>query len=134
MNSFELIKHPTHTVLSWLSRSGAGAVGCFVLGGVVTALSLMPASDLPEASLLIWDKAQHALAWLGVGVLGVCGYPNRHLFVLMIAWVWSITIEVLQHASGERMGDWQDALANGIGLALALAVTHHWRQHRRAVA
>lgn len=134
MNPLELTKHPVDNLFAWLSRTGVGTGGALALGVVITCLSLMPARDLPDASLLVWDKAQHALAWFGVGVLGVCGYPNRHLVVLLIAWIWSVAIEVLQHASGERMGDWQDALANGIGLALALAVTHRWRKLRGTTA
>ena len=60
----------------------------------LNALALSPAPYLPPGLFDWWDKAQHAI---GFGTLAVL-------------------IEVLQHLGGYRFGDWQDAVADGVGV------------------
>ncbi len=56
-------------------------------------------------------------------MLAVVAYPEvskRRMAFLLI--VQSGLIEVLQYFSGYRYGDWQDALADGVGVLLGLSL------------
>jgi VanZ family protein len=90
---------------------------CFV---VINALALMPGSYLPPV-FNWWDKAQHAIAFGTLTVLAVLAYPGVSKFrigFLMLAL--GVLIEVLQYFSGYRYGDWQDAVADGVGVLVGL--------------
>ena len=93
---------------------------CFV---VINALALSPAPYLPPELFNWWDKAQHAIAFGTLTVLAVLAYPGVSKFrigFLMLAL--GVLIEVLQYFSGYRYGDWQDALADGVGVLLGLGL------------
>jgi hypothetical protein len=76
----------------------------------LNALALSPAPYLPPALFDWWDKAQHAIGFGTLAVLAVSAYPN----------VSKLRIGVLQHLGGYRFGDWQDAVADGVGVVLGL--------------
>jgi VanZ family protein len=91
---------------------------CFV---GLNALALSPAPYLPPALFDWWDKAQHAIGFGTLAVLAVLAYPNvskLRMGLLLVAL--GVLIEVLQYFSGYRFGDWQDALADGVGVVLGL--------------
>jgi VanZ family protein len=92
---------------------------CFV---VINALALSPAPYLPPLEIFSWwDKAQHAIAFGTLTVLAVLAYPGVSKFrigFLMLAL--GVLIEVLQYFSGYRNGDWQDAVADGVGVLVGL--------------
>jgi VanZ family protein len=70
-----------------------------------------------------WDKAQHAIAFGALAVLAVLAYPGVskvRIGLLLIAH--GVLIEVLQYFTGYRFGDWQDALADGVGVLVGLAL------------
>ena len=94
---------------------------CFV---ALNALALSPAPYIPPLEIFNWwDKAQHAIAFAALAVLAVLAYPEsskRRIAFLLIGQ--GVLIEVLQYFSGYRYGDWQDALADGVGVLLGLGL------------
>jgi VanZ family protein len=88
---------------------------CFV---AVNTLALSPAPYLPPLEIFDWwDKAQHAIAFGTLAVLAVLAYPGVskvRIGLLLIAH--GVLIEVLQYFTGYRFGDWQDAVADGVGV------------------
>ena len=93
---------------------------CFV---AVNTLALSPAPYLPPLVFDWWDKAQHAIAFGTLAVLAVLAYSGVskvRIGLLLIAH--GVLIEVLQYFTGYRFGDWQDALADGVGVLVGLAL------------
>jgi VanZ family protein len=94
---------------------------CFV---AVNTLALSPAPYLPPLEIFDWwDKAQHAIAFGALAVLAVLAYPGVskvRIGLLLIAH--GVLIEVLQYFTGYRFGDWHDALADGVGVLVGLAL------------
>ena len=93
---------------------------CFV---GLTGLALSPAPYLPPLDIFNWwDKAQHAIAYGTLTVSALLAYPHKPKWKLAaLLCIHGCLIEVLQYFSGYRYGDWQDALADGLGVALGLA-------------
>ena len=94
---------------------------CFV---ALNALALSPAPYLPPLEIFDWwDKAQHAIGFGTLAVLAVLAYPGvSKLRIGLMLVALGVLIEVLQHFSGYRFGDWQDAVADGVGVVLGLAL------------
>ena len=91
---------------------------CFV---GLNALALSPAPYLLPALFDWWDKAQHAIGFGTLAVLAVLAYPQvSKLRIGGWLMVQGVVIEVLQYFSGYRYGDWQDAVADGVGVLLGL--------------
>lgn len=86
-------------------------------------LSLMPAERIPP-TLNFWDKAQHALGFAALACLGLPGYAHQARRVVLGLTLFGMAIEVLQHLSGWRHGDWLDWVADCAGLLLGYTV---WR-------
>ena len=90
---------------------------------VINVLALSPAPFLPPEIFDWWDKAQHAIAFCALAVLAVFAYPDvSKLRIALLLISQGVVIEVLQYFSGYRYGDWQDALADGVGVLLGLGV------------
>jgi VanZ family protein len=85
----------------------------------ITVFSLLPGAYLPPVAFSVWDKAQHALGFLVLGTLGLGSYPNSSVRVVFGLLTYGAVIELAQAATGWRYGDWQDWLANAVGVALA---------------
>jgi hypothetical protein len=100
----------------------------YLLLSGVTVLSLLPGPYLPPLAFDVWDKAQHALAFAGLAGLGLWAYPGRALVVLLGLLAHGAAIEGAQWASGWRYGDWQDWLADALGVAVAWGVWRLWRR------
>ena len=67
-----------------------------------------------------WDKAQHALGFAILYVLGSIAYPGWRLSGLLAGLLtFGIGIELAQYAVGWRFADIYDVLADATGLALA---------------
>jgi VanZ family protein len=92
---------------------------CFI---GLNALALSPAPYLPPLDVLNWwDKAQHAIGFGTLAVLAVLAYPDvSKLRIGLLLVALGVLIEVLQHLGGYRFGDWQDAVADGVGVVLGL--------------
>ena len=89
----------------------------------LTGLALSPAPYLPPLDIFNWwDKAQHAIGYGSLTVSALLAYPHKSKWkVAALLCMHGCLIEVLQYFSGYRYGDWQDALADGLGVALGLA-------------
>jgi VanZ family protein len=92
-------------------------VACLAIG----VLSLLPVAYLPPAAFDWWDKAQHALAFLVLSGLGLAGYPRQVARVLLGLLIFGALIELAQALTGWRYGEWQDWLADGVGVLVAEA-------------
>ncbi len=92
---------------------------CFV---VLNALALSPAPYLPPLEIFSWwDKAQHAIAFGTLTLLAALAYPAVSKFRIgFLLLALGVLIEVLQYFSGYRYGDWQDAVADGVGVLVGL--------------
>ena len=88
----------------------------------LNALALSPAPYLPPLDIFNWwDKAQHAIGFGTLTVLAVLAYPQVSKYrVTVLLLLQGVTIEVLQYWGGFRFGDWQDAVADAVGVALGL--------------
>ena len=91
---------------------------------VINVLALSPAPYLPPLEIFNWwDKAQHAIGFGTLTVLAVLAYPDvSKLRIGLMLVALGVLIEVLQYFTGYRFGDWQDAVADGVGVLLGLAM------------
>jgi VanZ family protein len=80
-------------------------------------LSLIPAEQVPSA-FHFWDKAQHAFGFAGLAFLGLMAYPGRIVRLALGLMLLGAGIEVAQWSTGWRQGDWQDWVADCVGLLM----------------
>jgi VanZ family protein len=102
--------------------------------GAVTIASLTPTPYLPPQVFDIWDKAQHAGAFLLLGGMGLLAYPLAYPAsasrVLLGLLAFGGGIELAQAATGWRIGDWLDWLADAIGIAAVYLAWVFWKPAR----
>ena len=107
-----------HAVRNWLPQPGA-AVWRWLLALAMLALlvlSLAPASaSLPTTG---WDKANHALGFAVLGLLGQWAWPGRTAIVLTALLAYGGLIELLQSFTPDRVAEAADLLADWVGLLL----------------
>lgn len=89
-------------------------IGCMVIG----VLALLPATlPLPSTG---WDKANHALAFMVLALLGARCWPESRALVLLGLLAYGGAIELGQTLfTATRMGEWSDLLADALGLGIA---------------
>ena len=106
----------SHTAHSWLPQPGA-AVWRWLLALAMLALlvlSLAPSSlALPTTG---WDKANHALGFAVLGLLGQWAWPGRTAVVLTALLAYGGLIELLQSFTPDRSAEAIDLLADWVGL------------------
>ncbi len=92
----------------------------------ITVPSLIPSTVVP-GPLQFWDKAQHALAFALLTVLGCLSY-QRHLKVVVSSLlVYGGLIELAQATlTTTRFGDVIDWVADAIGIAAGTALHAVW--------
>ena len=87
----------------------------------VLVLSLLPQNvPMPTTG---WDKSNHLLAFATLGGLGCWSWPGRLRFVLPALLAYGGLIEVLQSFTPDRSAEFEDLLADAIGLLVGAAVT-----------
>lgn len=86
-------------------------------------LSLIPASQIPSG-LNFWDKAQHALGFFALAILGLLAYPGQVRLLAAGLALFGAGIELAQWLTGWRQGDWHDWLADCVGLLLGTMFWH----------
>ena len=88
----------------------------------LTVLALSPAPYLPPLNIFSWwDKAQHAIGYGTLMASSLIAYPKfGKLRLAALLCLHGCVIEVLQYLSGYRYGDWQDALADGVGVMVGM--------------
>ena len=99
-------------------RLAVFAIACCVIAW----LSLSPTEALPQG-LTFWDKAEHALAYLALSLLGAWAFPGRLGRLAAGLFLGGVGVEILQSTMGlGRQGDPWDAVANSTGIAVGLLV------------
>lgn len=88
---------------------------------VLSVLSLMPTGLLPPQVFSLWDKAQHALGFGGLTLLGLLAYPHSGVRLPLLLLAHGALIEVAQAATGWRYGEWLDLLADALGIGVVTA-------------
>lgn len=89
---------------------------------VIVVLSLLPGSKLPDVQ--VWDKAEHALAYIALagwfsGVL----LRRHYVFLALGLIVMGILVEIAQGTMAlGRTADFEDVIANGIGVVIGVAI------------
>lgn len=100
----------------------------------VLLLTLLPVEHLPPRGPFdLWDMAQHALAFAVLTGLAVLGWPQPALRwrILLSLVALGGAIEVAQHLSGWRHGEWADWAADALGVALVGLAARPWQERRR---
>lgn len=97
----------------------------------IFVLSLLPGEQLPTQVGQIWDKAQHALGFLWLGLSGHLAYPRCPLRVLAGVLMAGVAIELAQSVTPWRHADWQDWVADAVGTITASVL---WWSMRRPPA
>ena len=88
---------------------------------VLLALTLAPSEDLPSVNL--WDKAEHAVAWMVLTGLGLVLSPRRPRAIAGFALAFGALVEILQGLLPiGRDADIRDLLADSVGIGAALLV------------
>ncbi len=97
------------------ARIGLYALAC----GVLLYLTLAPGKDVPGEGI-IWDKAEHAIAWAVLTGSGLVLSTRRRWAIGTFAFAFGAAVEVLQATLPfGRDGDWHDLLADTVGIAIA---------------
>src|ERR1700761_5866126 len=114
----------------WLSRRprpvrlGVYALACAIL----LYITLAPGKDVPGVGL-VWDKAEHALAWAVLTGAGLLLSTRRRWAIGVFAFAFGAAIEVLQATLPfGRDGEWRDLAADTVGIVVAYAA---WGLMRR---
>jgi hypothetical protein len=105
-----------------LAWRGAWLLGAALIAIVIVAGSLLPGPVVAVVS--VWDKLEHALAY-GVLTLWLCGLVPRAgcLRAAAAAFALGAVVELLQAVlTADRVADAADLLANGVGIATAVAL------------
>jgi VanZ family protein len=87
-----------------------------------TVLFLAPTQFLPEESVFnFWDKAQHTLAFIALGILAFLAHPKTYAKALIFLIIYGALIEVLQSMTSWRRGDLLDWIADALGVLIVWA-------------
>ena len=84
---------------------------------VTLCMSLVPVVHVPSA-FSFWDKAQHAVGFAALAFSGLLAYPGRIRFLVLGLVLFGVGIEFAQWLTGWRHGDWQDWVADCVGISL----------------
>ena len=121
------------TPIERLARALAAAVAATrlwrsLLFLLVVAVSYLALTPTPPASIdLGWDKLNHIAAFAALTVSASLGYPAsrdtlRNTILGLL--VYGALIEVLQLFVPGRSSDWEDLLADSIGIACGGIIAH----------
>ncbi|MFG6429449.1 VanZ family protein [Roseateles sp. LYH14W] len=92
-----------------------------LLLAVITWLALSPAP--PESANTGWDKANHTLAFAALAFVSVWALwqrPRQWLLLVAALLAYGGFIEIAQSFVPSRSAEWNDVLADGMGIALGL--------------
>lgn len=95
-------------------------------------MTLIPGKDVPKPIMIVSDKTIHALIFMTLTIFLVLGFNyfvKKNSFIksyvvsALIALSFGIAIEFFQHFMNVgRKGDWEDALADFIGIIVAFPI------------
>jgi VanZ family protein len=83
---------------------------------LITWLALTPSP--PEAAGLVWDKANHALAFFVLAGLAQYSVVERDLYMWGGLIVYGVGIEIVQWLGGYRVFELTDIVADIVGIGL----------------
>jgi VanZ family protein len=85
---------------------------------ILLYLCLAPSRDLPKVNL--WDKEEHAAAWMVLTLTGLFLSPWRPRAIATFAFGLGVFVELAQGAMGfGRDADWHDLAADCVGIVVA---------------
>lgn len=88
---------------------------------VAFVLALRPAPEiLPQINH--FDKIQHALAFMLISLLGFGAWPGRPILIVVVMLGYGGAMELAQSFTRYRQGDYQDWIADALGIAAAFGV------------
>jgi VanZ family protein len=88
---------------------------------ILLYMCLAPSRYLPRVN--IWDKAEHATAWLVLAALGLVLFPRQAVTIALFSLGFGVLVELLQAMPViGRDADVRDVLADSVGIAAALVV------------
>ena len=92
----------------------------------VLVLSLSPTT--PELPTTGWDKSNHFVGFAALAFLGCFAYPTRINSVLLGVFLYGGVIEIMQSFTTYRLAEWDDWIADGVGVGAgyALRVIANW--------
>ncbi len=105
--------------------SAAGRVATGLCAASILVLALWPTP--PEALSTGWDKTNHLLAFVTLGLLARWGWVSPWRWPALLAF--GALIELLQAQLPPRQASWADLAADALGLAVAallLQVLRRW--------
>ncbi len=85
---------------------------------VMTTLFLVPQEFVTSVIFDWWDKAQHAVAFGTLMLLGYFAYSKYFWRLVIGLTVYGVVIEVIQSCTGWRHGEVLDAAADAVGVLL----------------
>lgn len=89
-----------------------------VATAILLYLCLAPSRDLPSVNL--WDKEEHATAWLVLTATGLALSPHRPRAIALFAFGLGVFVELAQALMGlGRDADWHDLAADCVGIVAA---------------
>lgn len=88
----------------------------------ITVLALLPSEMLTAPVFNWWDKAQHALAFVVLTLMGFVAFPTQWMRVALWLMLYGVGLELAQLAVGWRFAEWQDVVADSVGVMLAVAL------------
>ena len=105
-----LLSQPVAKVIFWLLCLAV------ILGAI------MPQSTSPQLFALA-DKVVHTVAFLVLTLVGLRAYPRQVLVMVVVLIALGGLIEILQGYTSTRSQEWEDFLADtlGVGLGILLA-------------
>lgn len=89
---------------------------------LIGTLAMTPTAYLQDSIFNWWDKAQYVLAFALLMWLGLLAYPLARGQLLAGLLLYGLCIELAQHLSGWRVGDWRDAIADAAGVCVVWAL------------
>lgn len=90
--------------------------------GLIIYLSLMPTDE--QFPVRIWDKAAHALAYIGfTSIAALCTLDKKQYMHYLIGFfVFGVTIEIAQGMTDYRTFSFLDMLANSSGILIGFII------------
>ena len=85
---------------------------------LVSVLSLALMKHPPNLMDTGWDKGNHVLAFAVLTFLGRMSFPTQRLRLLLGLLAYGVLVENLQFMTGYRFSEYQDLLADVVGMAL----------------
>jgi len=86
---------------------------------ILLLLCVLPQQELPDAPA--GDRVHHLVAWFVLTLTGYVLAPNRRIAIPAFALAYGVLIEVVQRLTPTgRHGEWQDVVADALGVGIAV--------------